>query len=183
MRNSGILRYRLLFHRSKLPIERRKTYLRSDFLVSDIKSLVYPKILRERGIKVMMAGFGDILPVNDAIYLHRLESWKATWLRDTDIITAEKDLEAMRIRSRARALAQQEIVTSLNHILGQTDIPQEVLAVRVLQALETLASESGTKNLLPFGTLDVIKSTREWFLPGSANTPTLPPPVDGDLLV
>ena len=183
MRNTGILSYRLLLHSSQQPITRRKVYLRSDLNVSEIRPLVYPKILRDRGIKVLFSSFGDILPVNKAIYEHRLESWKASWQRDTEFVNAEKELEAMRIRSRARAIAQRDIVTSLNNILRQTDISQEVLAVRILQALETLATDSTTRDLLPGGTLDVIKSTRDWLLPGNPPPPALPPTVDGDTLI
>jgi hypothetical protein len=161
MRNNGILSYRVLLHSSRQPLERHKVYLRSELMVSDVKPLVTSKILRDRGIKVITASFGDILPVNEAIYLHRLESWKATWQRDTEIVGAEKDLEAMRIRSRARAMAQQDIVNNINSILQQTDISQEVLALRVLQALETLAADTTTKELLPGGTLDVMKAARD----------------------
>lgn len=185
MRNNGILSYRVLFHRSGQPLVRRKVYPRADLLVGEIRPLMYPKVLRDRGIKILMAGFGDILPVNETIYRHRLESWKASWLRDTEIVNGENQLEAMRIRSRARALAQRDIVTNLNAILQQTEIPQEVLAVRIMQALESLATDSVTKDLLPGGTMDVIKTTREWLLPGNQPPPAaaLPNSIDGDLLV
>jgi hypothetical protein len=183
MRNHGILSYRLLFHSSGEPLVLRHVYPRSELLVSQIRPLVYPKVLRDRGIKVIMSGFGDILPVNESIYKHRIESWKASWLRDTEIINGESRLEAMRIRSRARALAQRDIVTSLNAILNQTEMSQEVLAVRVMQALESLAADSSTKDLLPGGTLDVIKTTREWLLPGNQPPPTMGGSVDGEPFV
>jgi len=183
MRNNGILSYRVLFHVSRQPLQARTVYPRADLQMNEIRPMNNPKILRERGIKVITASFGDILPVNSAIYLHRLESWKAVWQRDTDIVSGEKELEAMRIRSRARAVAQQDIVTSLNAILRQTEIPQEVLAIRVLQALETLASDTTTKDLLPGGTMDAMKTAREWLLPGNPPPPTRSTTVDGDSLI
>jgi hypothetical protein len=183
MRNNGMLSYRVLLHSSRQPLEKHRVYLRSELMVDEVKPLLTSKILRDRGIKVITASFGDILPVNEAIYLHRLESWKAIWQRDTEIIGAEKELEAMRIRSRARAMAQQDIVNNINSILRQTDISQEVLALRVLQALETLAASSTTKDLLPGGTLDTIKAARDWLLPGNPPPPNINSSVDGDSLI
>jgi hypothetical protein len=183
MRNNGVLSYRFLQHHSHQPLEARRIYLRSELMVDQIRPLTNPKVLRDRGIKVITASFGDILPVNDAIYKHRLETWRATWQRDTEIIGAEKELEAMGVRGRERAAVQQDIIAHINSLLNRRDISQEVLALRVFQALETLAVQANNQKLLPDGTLDSMKAARDWLLPGP------PPPlagnynVDGDVNV
>jgi hypothetical protein len=179
LRNNGILSYRLLFHTSDKPLERRKVYLSSDLRISEIRPLVFPKILRDRGIKIIMASFGEIIPVNSTIYNHRFETWKANWLRDIDFINAEKELDADRMIARARALAQRDIAANLNIILQQTDLPREILAVRILQAIENLAADGKTKDLLPGGTLDIINSARYWLIPGSTPPMNNPSPGEG----
>ena len=185
MRNEGLLSFRLLLHKSGQPIQLRKVYAASDLLVSAVHPLTFPKILRDRGIKVIMAGFGDIAPVNDAIYQRRLESWRGTWMRETDKIKAVRELEAIRVRNHARAQAQQELLVSLNGILQDPSISQEVMAVRILQSLDNLATNTQTKDLLPGGTLDVMKTAREWLMPGDVRPALqMPPimPIDGDQL-
>jgi len=186
MRNNGILAYRLIFHKSGQPIKKRTVYAESELVTSEVKNLTYPKMLRERGIKIIMAGFGDIQPVNDLLYQRRLEAWRATWQRDTQIIAANREMEAIRLRNHARAQAQQELLVSLNDILQNQSISREVMAVRILQSLESLAADTKTKDLLPGGTLDILKTTRDWLMPGDMPPPALQPgqayPVDGDQL-
>ena len=185
MRNSGLLSYRLLFLRNRLPIQTRNVYDHSDLVVSEVRPLVYPKLLRDHGIKVIQAGFGDILPVNQAIYQHRLNVWKASWQRETDYIIAARELDAVRVRNRSRARAQQDLLINLNSILHDTTVSQEVMAVRILQSLELIAANAKTKDMLPGGTLDVMKTARDWLMSGAIPPALNPPPVlpiDGDEL-
>jgi hypothetical protein len=185
MRNNGLLSYRLLFHQNGQPILKRSVYSESELVISEVKALTYPKMLRDRGIKIINSGFGDIASVNELLYQRRLQAWRATWQRETDFVTASRELEAARLRNHARAQAQQELLVSLNDILQNQSISREVMAVRILQALENLASDTKTKDILPGGTMDVLKSTRDWLMPGD-----IPPalhagqtyPVDGEQL-
>lgn len=178
MRNNGILSFRLVFHNSlSQSLQKRKDYNESELLVSKVHRLKYPKMLRDRGIKVTMAGFGDILPVNEKLYQHRLQVWQSTWKHETDLINAKREFEATQLRNHARAQAQQELLVSLNDILQNQSISREVMAVRILQAFENMAVESKTLNMLPMGTLDILKSTRDWLLPG-ANPPAPRPEND-----
>ena len=174
MRNNGLLSYRLVFHKSDQPLQKRIVYSESDLIISEVRHLAFPKMLRDRGIKVITAGFGDIQAVNEQLYQRRLQAWRATWQRETDIIGATRELEAARLRNHARAQAQQELLVSLNDILQNQTISREVMAVRILQALENLAAETKTKDILPGGTLDILKSTRDWLMPGDV-PPSLPP--------
>jgi hypothetical protein len=185
MRNSGLLSFRLLFLRNRQQIQPRKVYNHSELVVSEVRPLTHPKILRDHGIKVIQAGFGDIFPVNEAIYQYRLNVWKASWQRETNYINAAHDLESARIRNRARANAQQDLLISLNSILRDTTITQEVMAVRILQSLESIASNMKTKDMLPGGTLDIMKTARDWLMSGDIPPALSPPaimPIDGEEL-
>jgi hypothetical protein len=158
MRNNGLLSYRVIFHKKGEPLQLRRGYSSSEIDVSEIKPLVNSKILRDRGIKVIASGYGDILPVNEAIYRHRVESWRAPWQRDKEIVSGASELEASRVHARAHALAQQDLAVSLNTIVQSTSHP-EVIAIRLLQTFETIASDPRTLKLLPPNTLDVMRQT------------------------
>lgn len=172
LRNNGLLSYRLLFHKDGLnikdPVQLRvkKAYHETELMVTAVRPLTSPKILRDRGIKVIAAGFGDINPVSDAVYRQRLEAWRAPWQRDTEVLNAAWTLQASRVRSHARALAQQELVTNLNGIFKQNEFSQEALAIRLLQAVENVAADPKTRQLLPLNTLDMMKIAHDWLLPG-----------------
>jgi regulator of protease activity HflC (stomatin/prohibitin superfamily) len=130
--------------------------------------------LRERGIKVIASGFGELIPVDEAIYRQRLETWRAPWQKDVEIVRAQQDLEAMRIRSRARAEAQRGLTQSLANILQKQPHSDEIAALRVLQALEAAASDPHTQQLLPSDTITLMRTIHDWLLPGESR---FPPPV------
>lgn len=158
MRNNGLLSFRLLFQASGEDLQVRRVVQEANLIVSEMRLLANSKILRDRGIKVIASGFGDILPVSEAVYRHRLESWRAPWQRDTEIVHATSALEASKVRSRARALAQQDLAVHLNRIYDST-INQEVLAVRLMQALESVAADPRTRQLLPANTVELVQHT------------------------
>jgi len=179
MRNYGLLSFRLIFLKNKEPFQLRRVYRETELEVSKARALTTPKILRDRGIKVIASGFGDILPVSEAVYNARLESWKAPWERDQVMVNATNELEAMRIRARARALAQQDLASSLKTIIDTTSNP-EVLAVRLLQALEMVGADPRTRRLLPENTMELMKNAHAMLSSGNpaptaasgqANTP------------
>jgi hypothetical protein len=166
MRNYGLLSYRLVCTKSGEPLQFRKTYKESDLEVTEVQPLVNSKILRDRGIKVIASGFGDIFPVLKEVYQHRLESWRASWRSETDITTGQFERDAMIIRGRARAQAQQDLISILAPILKQEGrISEEAIAFRVLQSLEFFVDDPKTRQLLPKDTLDMMKSARDWIVP------------------
>jgi regulator of extracellular matrix RemA (YlzA/DUF370 family) len=123
---------------------------------------------------VIASGFGDILPVNEAIYRARVESWSAPWKRDQEIVSGASEFEALRVHARARALAQQDLAVSLNTIIESTMNP-EVIAIRLLQTFESIASDPRTFKLLPPNTLDVMKQTHELLMQTGYGNPPPPP--------
>jgi hypothetical protein len=181
MRNYGLLSYRLIFLKKGEAFQVRRVYREVDMEVSEVRALSVSKILRDRGIKVIASGFGDIFPVSEAVYRHRLETWKAPWVRDQMIVNASSELEAVRIRARARAMAQQDLAASLTTII-ETTSSQEVLAVRLMQALETVGADPQTFQLLPPNTIELMRAVHDYLTLGestAAASGQLPPPPGG----
>jgi hypothetical protein len=175
MRNNGLLSYRVIFLKKGEPLQLRRVYAYDEVNVSAIKPLVNSKILRDRGIKVIASGYGDILPVNEAIYHARVESWSAPWKRDQEIVSGASEFETLRVHARARALAQQDLAVSLNSIIESTMNP-EVIAIRLLQTFESIASDPRTSKLLPPNTLDVMRQTHLLLTQTGYGNPPPPPP-------
>jgi hypothetical protein len=171
MRNNGLLSYRILLTKDNAPVEKGKDYSRFDLRLSPMRQLTSPKVLRSRGIRVIMASIGDLIPVSDAIYQQRLDNVLATWDRDTEVISASRELEAIRVRSRARRQAQQEMGRAFAQIFEARDHSQEILAIQVMQTLETMASDTKTRRLLPNETLELMKQLNFWLLPSSSSGP------------
>ncbi|HMD88364.1 MAG TPA: hypothetical protein VKF38_04305 [Anaerolineaceae bacterium] len=163
VRNTGILSYRLIVHQSGELISGRK-YNPAAILVSPVRTLFARKVLRDRGIKIIGSSFGDLIPVSEAVYKQRLDNWRARWETDAEVIRAGHELEAMRVRARSRAQAQQELIYTLSQIFQNKKYTQEALAVRVMQALETVAFDQNTRQLLPTETIDMMRSLHDWLL-------------------
>lgn len=163
VRNTGILSYRLIVHQSGELISGRK-YNPAAMLVSPVRTLVARKVLRDRGIKIIGSSFGDLIPVSEAVYKQRLDNWRARWETDAEVIRAGHELEAMRVRARSRAQAQQELIYTLSQIFQNKKYTQEALAVRVMQALESAAFDQNTRQLLPTETIDMMRSLHDWLL-------------------
>lgn len=174
LRNQGLLSYRVLYPASGKNIKAGHRYSNDQILVSEIRPLTSPKVLRDRGIKIIANGFDDLIPVSKTVYQQQLDSWRATWQRDTVETQAAYELEAVRIQNKARAQAQRELTHSLSQILQNTDYSQEVLAIRIFQALETLATEPTTRQLLPADTINLMRTVHDWLLPGDVGFQTLP---------
>jgi len=169
MRNASLLSYRLVYHRSMgWPLLREDEgvlYNPRELMVSPVRALQASKILRERGIQMIASGFSDLLPT-DEVYLQWLSSWRAEWERDTKAARAAADLDAQRIYNRARVRAQRELAVSLQEIFEDTRHSKEALAMRILQALETVAADRETQRLLPGETMNMLRSIHDWLLPG-----------------
>jgi len=167
LRNSGVLAVRIVALRGKGSLEANKEYAASDLLISEPQTLTNPKVLRDRGIRIFAGGFGDLTPPAP-VYQQRLQSWRAPWQRDTEIIRANHDLEAMRIRSQARSQAQTELGGAFRRILSLKNLSEEAMALRVFQSLETLAADPKTRSLLPADTINLMRNVHTWLMPAEA---------------
>ena len=174
VRNQGILSYRLVFDVSGELLEEGRVYRENELLVSKVMPLTAPKVLRDRGIKVLASGFRELVPVSSVVYQQRLDTWRSKWDKETEILRANHELAASRVRSRARARAQREFAHVLTSILDKKEYSQEIMAVRVLQALEQVAADPNTHQLLPTDTIRLLSSVHNWLLPDEKQPP-LPP--------
>ena len=165
LRNTGLLSFRIVFHRSMMPLV-NGTYYASDLFISPSLPFTGSQVLRDRGIKMLAAGFSNPLPVSPEIYQQRLASWRVSWSQDTEIKRSQFELEAMRIRNHARAQAQRDMTAALAQIFNRGGASDEAMALRVLQALETAATDPKTRQLLPSETITLMNHLHNWLLPG-----------------
>ena len=164
LRNTGLLSYRIVFHRAMTPLV-DGTYFTSDLFSSPILPFTGAQVLRDRGIKIIMASFSNPVPVSAEIYQQRLASWRVSWSQDTEIKRSQYELEAMRIRNHARAQSQRDLTAALAQIFNRGGGSDEVMALRVLQALETVATDPKTRLLLPSETISMMSHLHSWLLP------------------
>jgi hypothetical protein len=185
MRNNGILAFRFIRPRFGALVK-KNVYRESELYVSQVRPLTNSKVLRDRGIKIIASSFAELIPVNEAVYRQRFNAWRATWERELEINQANHELEALRIRGRAYAQAQQDLWRSLRQIYDQRDFSDEATALRILQALDQAAADPRTRALLPPNTIDLLARLHGILLPaevppagGPPGFPPGPPPPAG----
>jgi hypothetical protein len=164
MRNSGMLSYRMILRRTRRPLRIGQSYAYNGLITSPVQVMRSSRVLRDRGIQILSSGFGPLLPAND-IYTQWMNNWRAEWERETMTAQAVADLEARRIYNRARIQKQQELAVNLREIFEDTNNPKEVIAIRLLQALESIAADRDTRRLLPAETISILQSIHSWLLP------------------
>jgi len=175
MRNSGSMSFRILKRKDRQPLKIGSFYPRDDLMVSTVSRLYNRKILRERGIQLSLCGFSDPIP-DEVVFRQWLASWRSSWERDTLTVRAATDLEVNRILSRARAEAQEELWLSLREIFQAGNNSMEVIALRIFQALESIAADNETRQLLPEETINMLKNIHDWLLPQDIVGGTTPAP-------
>jgi hypothetical protein len=94
-----------------------------------------------------------------------MDNWRAAWDQETEIVEAGLEWESLKVRTRARIDAQQDFVRRLSGIYQANGNSKEILALRVLQALEMAAADPKTRQLLPDDTFSMLKSVHDWLLP------------------
>lgn len=138
--------------------------LENQLKCSGVRELRNPKVLRLRGIKVLASNFTEFKP-DEEVRQQRLDNWRARWQQDTEITRATRELEATRVRTQARAQAQKEMGEILSKIFNDQPRSIEALALRVYQAMERVATDMNTRQLLPSSTLDMLRNIRQLFIP------------------
>jgi hypothetical protein len=172
LRYLGVMSYQFVQRLDgQSPVEGQRIDNRT-FRISAVQDLRNPKILRERGIKIIHAGFSELMP-DPKVRQQRLDNWRAGWEREADIIRAKLDLEAMQIKNHARLDSQRAMITNLSRILQSSSYSEEALALRVFQALEDVATDPSTRQLLPSDTVNMLRSLRYWLLPDEQARPAL----------
>jgi hypothetical protein len=167
VRNSGLISYRPVFHYDGKVLKKGELYTATVLVTIPASSallLENSKVLRDCGIRIIMSGFGD-LGVDERIYKQRLDRWLADWERETQLKEVQQEWEALRIRTQVRTQVQQEFVEELAQVYRANGNSKEILALRVLQALEAAVADPKTRQLLPEDTITMLRSIHDWILP------------------
>jgi len=165
VKSLGVMSYQLVQRRDGVDPTKGDRIEARLHRVSPAQKLRGSRVLRDRGIKVIHAGFSELRTTDPAIVQQRLDNWRARWQQKVELIKADSDLEIMRMRNKARAERQREMIATLSQIVSNTDYSEEALTLRIFQALESLASDPNTRKLLPKDTINVLRSLRLWLLP------------------
>jgi hypothetical protein len=166
-RNNGILSYQMIMHRYGKPLIADKggkyEYDPTELLISLPRPLTASKPLRDRGIKMLAAGFNDLLPVSEQVYQQRLENWRIKWASQTEENAAIRELEASRILTQARRIGMEAITAQLQRIFD-TENSEEAIALAILQALEDAVGDPKTRQLLPSDTISLLRLVNNWLV-------------------
>lgn len=173
VRSLGLLNFRYFTRRDGKLLQEGEEIVLEDLVSSPVRQLENSKVLRERGIKVLMGGVQELQPVSEEVYRQHVETWRARWESDVEVIRATRDLEAARIQNHARAVAQAQMVSTLSPIFDSEEYTQEAMAIRVLQALEQIAADPKTKDLLPGDTIRLLGMVHDWLLPHDVRSSSL----------
>jgi hypothetical protein len=173
VRNTGVLAYRLIVLREGGVVDAKRLYFTSQLVFYPPRNLTRMDVLRDRGIKVFSAGFGDLEPVEPLVRDHLIESWRSVKQKEAALKVADSSLEIARIKNQARIRAQQSMIYHLTQVLENQAYPREALAMLIYQELEAAAANPETRKLLPADTLNLLTGIGTFLLP--ADTSTKPP--------
>ena len=140
--------------------DKGRVWKAAELKISPVRELFGSKILRDRGICVLTAGFPEFRPAEDAVKNKLVEGWMAHVEKDLTMIKAQRELETMRELSRARAQTQSEMTYVLSNLFQTTPHSKEALALRIFQSLEKAASS----NLDPKEVLSMLQNLHKWLL-------------------
>ena len=164
MRNLGVLNYQVVMRKDRQPIQPGQIWNEEELDIYPERELQSPKILRRRGIKMIAANFAELKPDHKLVRQKLLDYWSSYWQKNTELIRSNYSLQATQIRDRARFDAQRDIAYQLSNIL--TDAPEEALALRVFQALESAAADPVTRQFLPADTIQMLRQLYSIYFPG-----------------
>lgn len=140
------------------------SYDASQIYMSEPKPLTGTKVLRERGVKVVTAGFTQIISPPE-IHRQMVETWKARSEREISITLAKHERDAMQVINNARTQTQRENAYHLSNLFKEQKHSKEALALFLFQALENIATDPKShKDLPPKEVLAMVQNLHRWLL-------------------
>ncbi len=133
------------------------------------------QMLRERGIKVYSVSVGN-LELSEEVMRLRVRAWAAHWQKEAIETLSNAEVEAERIKERARAEAQAEMLGSFREYLAQTftgdgEQSKREIAQKFVHALNRVASDPVTRMLISGDTMRQLANLRYWVgVPNEAET-------------
>jgi regulator of protease activity HflC (stomatin/prohibitin superfamily) len=105
-----------------------------------------------------------------AVLEQRIKNWLADWQRREKTLIALGEARKAQLKEAANALAQAEMLQSLSMALaGQPQsLSVDLLSLRLIEALERMAREPGTRAHLDTATLNVLRQLVEQLTPKSS---------------
>jgi len=126
------------------------------------------QLLKDRGIKVYSVSVGSVEFPTDVTET-RLRSWGAHWQKEAQLALAMADVETERIKEKARAEAQVDMLNHFREFLGQTftgegegDAGKKEIAQKFVTALNRVASDPVTHMLISGETMRQLSNLRTW---------------------
>lgn len=141
-------------------IDIEKTLKKARFYFSSTNEFRSSKILRDRGIRIIAAGFPELRVADEELKEKFMDVWIARWKKNTDIITAAYTLEAEREIANKRAETQSELTYTQSEQFKHTKHIKEALALRTYQALSGIATEKDYSR----ETLVMLQNLHRWLL-------------------
>lgn len=132
------------------------------------KSAPYPltnsKAIRDHGIKVIAAGFGQIFSQPE-IRRQVVETWKARSEREINITLAKYERDAMQVINNARTQVQRDNAYHLSNLFKEQKHSKEALALFLFQSLENIATDPKSHgDLPPKEVLAMLQNLHRWLL-------------------
>ena len=134
-------------------------------LFTDTEQPTDVKATKYEGIQIVGAGIANLEPVESSVMQRRIENWRTEWTRKMMTRMGEGATEAMRLTSQARAQGQAEVIRILTQEAEHMDsvdkdILADVLTLRLLEALESMARRPPVQQLLPPEATETMKYLR-----------------------
>lgn len=133
-------------------------------MMSAPRQLTNSKVIRDHGIKVIAAGFTQIIPSLE-IRRQVVTAWKARSERDIDITLAKHEREVMQVINNARTQVQRDNAYHLSSLFKDQKYSKEALALFLFQSLENIATDPRSQSdLPPKEVLSMLQNLHRWLL-------------------
>lgn len=170
VRNSGVLAYRVVRRQNGFSLKAEDILPERALIFYPPKNLTRSEMLRDKGIKITNAGFGDLEPKDNDVRKQLKNAWLSAKKKEEDIKHADNQLEATRIKNHARVRATQTMNYQLAKLLERHEYPREALAMLIFQELESAAANPKTRSLLPDDTLTMMTSIGQLLMQSQKNS-------------
>ncbi|MCU0485322.1 MAG: hypothetical protein MUC85_04345 [Anaerolineales bacterium] len=156
VRNQGVLNYQMVQRKDGNPITVGMAWDANELEIGPVRRLENSKVLRDRGIKVLVATIPELTPVNQQVLVRRFDTYQARLQGEASRARAPFDREVILTYAQERAQAQKDILEKLSPLIRDNPASSEVIAHALLQTLEAYASDRNTRQLLSQETIETI---------------------------
>jgi hypothetical protein len=156
VRNQGVLNYQMVRRKDGNPITVGMVWDPNEMEIGPVRRLENSKVLRDRGIKVVVATIPELTPINQQVLNRRFDTYQARWQGEASRARAPFDREVILTYAQERAQAQKEILEKLSPLIRDNAANSGVIAHALLQTLEGYASDRNTRELLSQETIETI---------------------------